>query len=146
MGKLGNLSATAVSRNGRTVKGWTPGTNEVTLSASRKGVAFFFSIRSKGGGITDIKMEIGLADFRQVLSALLRADRRHAMYEMAGALAGELERQTEHDRKVARTARRAVLNAARRAYFQAPKDRNHDERLTRDMVRKLVEQLDKADE
>ena len=146
MRKRINLSATTVYRGGRTARVWAGETKRVALAHYKDGAAFSFSLPSKGGGITEICMEVGSADFRHIVSTLLRGDRRTAMREMASALARELEQQTDHDRAVARVARDSVLEAARKAYAKAPKGRNHAERLTRDMVQELVEQLDEADE
>jgi hypothetical protein len=140
------LSAADVSRAGRTARSWNEGTDKVDLDHEEGFLRLKFSLSSKGGGITDILMTIGAADFSALLGAMVSADRGRAMREMSAALAAQIAKQPEHDRVVIRKARKSVLHAARRSFDEAPEGRNHAERLTRDMVHQLVEQLEKADE
>jgi hypothetical protein len=140
------LAAAKVSRSGRTARTWNDETNKVELGTEEDSLELKFSLSSKGGGITDVKIAIGPEDFAALIAAMVSADRGRATREMAAKLASELAKQPDYDRVTARKARESVTKAARRAYEQAPEGRDHAERLTRDMVGQLVEQLNKSDE
>ena len=140
------LAAAEVSRSGRTARTWNFETNKVELEGEGSGLQLRFSLSSKGGGITDVKITIGPEDFGALTLEMTNADRARATREMAAALATEMGKQVEYDKVTIQKARKSVLEAAERAYSEAPEGRDHAERLTRDVVRQLVDQLNKADE
>lgn len=139
------LKAAVVWRAGRTARSWNHETNKVELDTEKELLQFKFSLTSKGGGITDVRLTIGADDFAPLALAMLTADRSRAMQETSAALAAELTKQTEFDAATIRKARESVVEAAEKAYTEAPAGRDHAERLTRDVVRQLVEQLDEQD-
>jgi hypothetical protein len=138
------LDSARVSRGGRTSNTWTREPTEVRLYD--KALALKFSLRSKGGGITDVLLEVDSVDFSSVLASMLKCDRKKTLQLIASTLKDEIEREAELEQAKVRAIRRSVVEAAERAFREAPEGRDHAERLTRDMVTQLVDQLDKADD
>jgi hypothetical protein len=138
------LAAGRVLRSGSTVKGWNPEPTEVKLTSN--GLALFFQLKSKGGGITDVKALIGAEDYPSVLASMVSAHRGLMLREMAAILKNELDRQPEVDKATVRAARMSVASAAEHAFRNAPEGRDHAERLTRDMVSQLVSRLNKDED
>jgi hypothetical protein len=139
------LVAAKVLRSGRTARTWKDETERVDLDPGREGLRFTFSLASKGGGVTDVRLAVGTNDFRAVLTAMIGTDRGLAMREMAATLAAELVRQREIEIEIIQKGRQSVLEAARSAYMDAPDGRDHAERLTKDMVEALVSNLNAED-
>ena len=139
------LTAAAVSRRGQTARTWNSGTNNVQLGADKTNLSLKFSLNSKGGGVTDINLVIGAADFDAIVKNMVSADRENAMRTMAATLALEIENQSAHDRITIQDARKSVVEAAKEAYMSAPQGRDHAEKLTLDMVEQLVDDLAKLD-
>jgi hypothetical protein len=140
------LTAAEVRRAGRTAREWNLEASRVELDTDDDSLDFQFSLSSKGGGITDVKVSIGLGDFGAVISAMFEANRGRAMHEVAAALATEIAKQPEHDKRLARQARDSVVGAANEAYQSAPTGRDHAERLVLEVVRQHVDQLNKSAE
>jgi hypothetical protein len=137
------LSVAQVYRAGRTARTWNFETSKVQLSSEAR-FMLRFSLSSKGGGITEVKVTIGSEDFASLLQAMIAADRGRAMVDMSAALAVQVANQSEHDGATIRDARQSVVSAAEKAFSEAPSGRDHAERLTRDVVRQLVEELNSA--
>lgn len=138
------LGSAVVCRGGRTARSWTVEPTDVRLS--KESLALFFSLNSKGGGVTEVKVRVGVEDFPSILAAMITADRFRMLQELTNALKAEIDRQAEHDKAQVRAIRESVVDAANRAYNAAPVGRDHAERLTHDMVRQLVDELNKADD
>lgn len=140
--KKQQLKSAMVFRGGRTANSKTFETNEVNVRNENEKMSFRFSLASKGGGITDVTLSVGPDDFAAIIASMMNADRARTLREATAIVAAEVARQSEIDEEIASEARHAVLEAAGQAFRAAPADRNHAERLTRDMVEKLVEKLD----
>jgi hypothetical protein len=140
------LTNATVYRSGRTARSWTHETDKVEIYDERETVRFRFSLASKGGGITDVKLNIGPDDFSALTAAMIEADRGQAMKHMSAALANAISNQPDEDRCVVRNARKSVIEAAEDAFRAAPDGRDHAERLTRDMVQQLVRELNERDD
>ncbi len=135
-----------VFRSGQTARSWNAGTHEVKVQGDPPShVVFRFDLSSKGGGVTEIKLEVGTKDFPALLAAMVSADRTAAMLQMANTLANEVQRQPECDEATAKRARRSVLDAAKEAVMHAPKGPKHAENLVRDKVREWVHELNDDD-
>ena len=138
------LSAASVFRSGRTAQGWNRESADVSVSEDGP-FSVRFSLKSKGGGITDVKVTIGSEDFASLLQGMIAAERGRAMLEISGALATQIAKQQDQDGATVRQARQSVVSAAEKAFVEAPPDHNHAERLLRDMVRKLVRKLNEPE-
>jgi hypothetical protein len=140
------LSSAKLLRAGRTARSWNFESNDVKVGTVEAGIRLNFNLSSKGGGITQVQLEVGAQDFAALVFAMVSADRGAAMRVIADALAGEIAKQPEHDRMAVQRGRESVGEAADRAYRQAPTGKDHAERLTSDMVGQLIAELNKADE
>jgi hypothetical protein len=140
------LSSSKVYRAGRTARSWNYETDSVSVGTAKSAARLNFNLSSKGGGITEVQLEIGAQDFPAVIRTMLFANRTTTMQAIAAALATELANQSEQDRLIKRRARESVVEAADLAFSQAPAGKDHAERLTRDVVSQLVAQLNAADE
>src|SRR4051794_31127008 len=102
------LSAAEVARSGRTVRGWKSETRNVYLGCNNQGFSLRFSLNSKGGGITDVKLTIGPDDFPAIASSMVEANRERAIREMATEIANEMAKQSDHERILVQKARDSV--------------------------------------
>ena len=139
------LEAAEVSRAGRTARTWNHETDQVELVSVRDAVCLTFSLGSKGGGITDVKLTIGADDFAALASAMASANRGRATREMAATVASEIAKQSDYDTLIVREARESVADAAENAYMEAPQGHDRAEKLLRDMIRELVDKLNESD-
>ena len=142
---MSKLTAAKVFRAGRTARAWNHETNAVDLASEKEAVRLKFDLSSKGGGITEVRVIIGPDDFSVMVAAMAKADRTRALQAMASILASELAKQSEFDTEIVQKARQSVVEASQKAYSDAPEGRDHAERLTRDMVTQLVEELNEKD-
>jgi len=142
---VSKLTAAEVCRSGRTARTWNHETHKVELDTEKEELRLKFSLSSKGGGITDVKVTIGADDFSTLVTAMASAARSRALEVMAAILASELAKQSEFDTEIVQNARQSVVEAAEQAFREAPAGRDHAERLTRDVVQQLVEQLNEKD-
>jgi len=140
------LRSAKIYRAGRTARTWNYESDDAKIGTVKEAVRVNFNLNSKGGGVTEVQLQIGAQDFAVLVSVMLSADRGAAMQVIAAALAGEVAKQPDFDRQAIRRGRESVREAAELAYSQAPSGKDHAERLTRDVVDQLVAQLDSADE
>ena len=82
---MGALCDSTVLRGGQTSP-LTYETSCVEISAAPRRVHIDFSIASKGGGITCIRITIAPGDFRNLIENMIVSDRAAAMSAMSGEL------------------------------------------------------------
>ena len=140
------LESAKLYRAGRTARSWSHETDDVKVGTVKEAIRLNFNLNSKGGGITQVQLEVGAQDFAALVSVMLSADRGTATQVIAAALASEIAKQPEYDRQTIRRGRESVRQAAELAYTQAPTGKDHAEKLTSDMVDQLIAQLNSADE
>ena len=98
------MKATKVYRGGHTQKIRRPEAGDVRLDfkasyresgeesfQERKNLTLDFSMNSKGGGITDVHISIGLEDFAPLIDAMAKVDRGAALSAMSAELAKQLK-------------------------------------------------------
>lgn len=140
------LTNAKISRKGQTARYFDTETENVSLEDLWGSLRFEFTIASKGGGRTQVRLEMGSDDFSMLAQSMVNIDRSRAMLVMAETLCMEVGQQPERDMDTERSGRRSVVNAAEQAYKKAPVGRNHAERLTYDMVQQIVSELDSPGE
>jgi hypothetical protein len=140
------LTSAKIARSGRTAKTWNHENDDVRLVKDADALDLRFSLSSKGGGITDVQLAIGADDFPRLLDAMVGVDRKGSVAAMAAIIATETAKHAAYDHVVRRGAREAVVQAAASDFKKAPKDRNLTERLTMEVVRQLVDRLNKSDQ
>jgi hypothetical protein len=135
------LTDAKIERSGVTARTWNFETTDVRLETAGAATCLLFKLKSKGGGVTEVRLTIGPKDFAALAENLVKVDRGAAMGAMAARLAAEIARQGEAERAVARKARESVVEAANEAYQSAPSGRDHAQRLVMEEVRTLVNKL-----
>jgi hypothetical protein len=81
------LDNSTVKRAGVTAKYWTHGTNDIDLDVGMSAINLSFAIDSKGGGQTQIELEIRHEDFAVILATMSAANRQAALLAMCNELA-----------------------------------------------------------
>jgi len=142
---MAELKNTRVYRGGQTARNMNFETGEVSLHAPSL-IYFKFTMDSKGGGKTEVRVEIEPDDFPALVAAMMKADRECSMQTMAKALYSEIDKQAVLDQEKIQIGRESVVKAAEQALETAPADRNHAERLAKDMVRQLVDSLNSEED
>ncbi len=139
------LSAAKVFRSGRTVRTWNHENDKVDLGIDSDGLSLRFSLSSKGGGYTDVKVTIGSKDFASLAATMAKVDRGVAVRELSATVAAELTKQVELDAEMIQAARESVAGAAFKEYSDAPDDCDDIQKATWKTVKRLVEKLNEAD-
>ena len=148
------LADTVISRCGKTARYVNEETRVVRLrtkSASKSeggsasAVQLFFSISSKGGGKTEVYVDIGQGEFADILAAMVATARPAAMTAMSAELAKQLSEQALHDSVTRERARNAVVDLAKQKYDSAPSDHDDAENLVYKQVAKLAKELHDAE-
>jgi hypothetical protein len=135
------LQDTIVRRAGVTARQWNLETREVRCGAEGKRIEFLCQISSKGGGTTEVLIQIGAQDFATIIATMCESDRQSAMAAMAAELVREIVQQPSRDAALAQEARKAVVDLAQKKVWQAPAADNDAQRLICNGVKKLVEEL-----
>lgn len=138
------MSQTKVYRGGVTSRYVNYETKEVRLQASTC-LDLTFKMDSKGGGRTYVSIQIESGDFPRLLSAMCQADRQAAMVAMSTELGAQIALQHVHDTNTAHAAQEAIRNLAEQKYVEAPAEDDYEERLVSAKVRKLIEEIRKAE-
>lgn len=97
---------------------------------------------SKGGGVTNVHLNIGAEDFEALLATMVRADRQQAMNALATELARQVAQQPEYDAKTAAAGRDAVRQLAHDKFMAAPSDDDGTERFVATQVKKLIAEIE----
>ncbi|WP_375461406.1 hypothetical protein [uncultured Enterovirga sp.] len=84
---MASLSKSNVLRAGVTAAYWSPGTSKISVSGSKLGVSANFIIASKGGGRTQIKVNINPEDFEHIVTEMMKSDPAKALKAMSTAIA-----------------------------------------------------------
>jgi hypothetical protein len=140
------LTATTVYRSGQTVNRWNQETEKVKLNTDGNRLELTFCMRSKGGGITDVSVDVGPDDFYALCSEMIRADRNRALKEITSVIANEASKQSDVERMLRLEARESVFEAAENSYLAAPCGSDDVERSARDAVRDIIKNLNASDQ
>lgn len=137
------LRHAVITRGGRTARRCEEETRDVLLSADGESscIRLFFMISSKGGGKTRIWLDIGSADFADVLAAMAEASRSTALTEMSAVVAKQLGEQRAHDTRTSELARKALVDLARKKFESASGDHGDAAQLVYKQVAKLAKEL-----
>ena len=95
-------------------------TNDIFVTNTSVFLRLQFSISSKGGGNTQILVDINRHDFGSILDLMLETDRQTAMKCMSIKLHDEINKQPAHDKNLIAQSRRDVSELAREKYVEAP--------------------------
>jgi hypothetical protein len=141
-----DLENTVVYRCGRTAKTLNHETKRVRLetlagrpiAGKTPAIRLFFTIDSKGGGKTEIYVDVHEGDFAAVVAALVEVSAGAALPPMAAAVAQQLADQPKRDARLREEARAALVAKAKEILDDAPHDRDDVERLVYKGVAKIA--------
>ncbi len=141
-----SLQDTVISRCGKTARHTNEETRSVRLSMTAgvdepSKMRLFFLISSKGGGKTEIYVDIGPQDFAHLLEAMVDAARLPTMSAMAALLAKQLGEQPKHDNATRARGRNDLVELAKDKYENAPSDDDAAPQLVYKEVSKLAKEL-----
>jgi hypothetical protein len=138
------LKATTVSRGGVTSKRWYEHINSVSINPST-GVQIRFSMSSKGGGYTDVSVEIRPEDFPTLLETMSLVNREAAMQAMAIELSRQVSTQPERDQKAISLAKsqaaQDIQDRAWSKYFGEPLGQDERGRIVKEGVSEIIGEL-----
>lgn len=116
-------------------------TTSVNISVYDGAIRFEFTMSSKGGGETHVKLQIDGSGFQNVLEEMTNADRQAAMNSMSNEVACQLKQYPSHIENVKKAARQEVQDLAQEKYIEAPAGNDDIERIICDGATKLVNEL-----
>lgn len=143
------LPGTIVHRGGVTSPRWSGTIRAVTIRAAEAAELWLgFTMPSKGGGDTEVRVEIKPEGFATLIQQMCAIDRQTTMEAMVAELARQVRAAPERERKVVDDARnelkRAVQEkAARKCLPTRPgqPDTASEARIVLDGVRKLFAEV-----
>jgi hypothetical protein len=139
------LKETKVRRGGVTARHWYETIHTVAATASSE-LRISFSMDSKGGGRTQVQMEIGPQDFPTLLEMMSLVNRDAAMKAMSVEMARQIETQSERDARAveaaSRKARTEIQQAAMRKQFSKGFLKNEQERVVHSGVKEIIAEIE----
>lgn len=110
------LAGTSVRRGGVTSPYWYGTINYVSLSTGAE-LHIGFSMPSKGGGDTQVQVQVPPADFPTILEAMCIVDRQAALQAMSQELSRQISLQPERNLKTKAAGVASVVDRARERYW-----------------------------
>jgi hypothetical protein len=136
------LKGTTVRRGGVTARRWYESIRTVAVSAASQ-ILITFSMDSKGGGRTQVQMEISPEDFPTLLQMMSVVDRQAAMEAMSIELARQVQTQPSRNAQIATAARAEIQRLATRKFHQKPYGQDERERVVNAGVDELISEIEK---
>jgi hypothetical protein len=138
------LPGTTVRRAGLTSRYWYETILTVNVEAAAE-LRIIFSMRSKGGGRTQLQMEIRPTDFPTLLQTMCKVDRQVAMNAMASELGRQTTSQAQHDREAILHATKKcaedISQFAHKKYRAKPSGEDQEEQIIMDGVDAIISEL-----
>jgi hypothetical protein len=139
------LKGTTVRRGGVSARYWYETIRSVAVSAASE-LRLSFSMSSKGGGYTQVQMEIRPEDFSTIVEMMSLVDRQAAMEAMAAELTRQVATQPMRDEQAveqaSRQARSEVQELARQKYLSKPSGEDDYERTVNIGVRQIISEIE----
>ncbi|WP_353645022.1 hypothetical protein [Mesorhizobium sp. WSM2239] len=140
-----NLKYSEVYRGGITSPYISLETKNISITPLEKDLRIAFSIASKGGGTTRVRVDIDRRDFQAMIREMMDVDRSVAMKAVSEELAREIAREPEVEQKAEQRGRQQVKELARDKYLKAPVGADEKEKLISDETANLVDELNSDD-
>jgi hypothetical protein len=140
------LTHSTVLRSGVTARYWLPGTDEVDLTSTPKSLSIRFHIDSKGGGQTEIELNIRPRDFSLLLRAMSDTNREATIQAVGEELARQIAEQPQRDRRLANFVRQNLIELAKEKYETARAGEDQDAKALLYGLRRLVEEQVRSEE
>jgi hypothetical protein len=139
------LTHSNVLRSGVTARYWSHGTDEVDLASNPKSLSIRFRIDSKGGGETEIELNIRPKDFPALLRAMSDTNREATIHAVGEELARQIAEQPQRDRRLAQSVRQGLIDLAKEKTDGAPAD-DKDAKTILSGLRRLIEEQVRSEE
>lgn len=134
------LKSTRVRRGGVTSRQWSGTINSVSLTTASE-LRLSFVMASKGGGDSDVQMEIGPADFPLLVEAMCAVDRQAAMGAMAIELSRQIADQPQRNKAIRKRTATKIREAAEEKYYAKPTGQDERERTVLEGIREITTEL-----
>jgi hypothetical protein len=134
------LTHSSVRRSGVTSRYWSPGTDEVDLSSTPRSLSVRFHIDSKGGGQTEIELNVRPKDFPALLRAMSDTNREATIHAVGEELARQIAEQPQRDRRLANYVRQNLIDLAKEKYETAGAGEDHEAKALFYGIRRLIEE------
>jgi hypothetical protein len=134
------LKDTRVRRGGVTSRQWSGTINSVSLTTASE-LRLSFVMASKGGGESDVQMEIGPADFPMLVESMCAVDRQAAMAAMAIELSRQIDLQPQRNIAIRKRTAAKILDAAEEKYYAKPTGQDDRERVIMDGIKEIRSEL-----
>jgi hypothetical protein len=131
-------------RGGITSPYWYESHNQIDLSAAQE-LRFSFSMSSKGGGYTQVQLEIRPEDFASILEAMSVVDHQAAMEAMSLELSRQIANQPHRDNSTKKAAANSMLELAQKKYNAANFDEDEREKTIVCGVEEIINELQLKD-
>lgn len=136
------LKGTTVRRGGVTARYWYETIDSVSISAATQ-INIAFTMDSKGGGRTQVQMEIGPEDFPTLVQMMSLVNRQAAMEAMASELAHQVQTQPARNLETASTARAEIRQLAFSKFVTKPSGADQQERIVHTGLSQLISEIEK---
>ncbi len=144
-GKVPQLKETTVRRGGVTAHYWYETIRSVAVNAASE-LRISFSMSSKGGGYTQVQVEIRPEDFATIVEMMSLVNRQAAMEAMSTELARQVRTQSERDAKAIeeakKGARQAIQQLAFHKFISKPNGEDEQERIVSAGVKEIISEIE----
>lgn len=134
---MSDLTGAKVRRGGVTANRWYDTINDVSIRSADT-VRIRFVMASKGGGDTEVQLEIPPKGFPAILKAMAEVDREATLQAASLELARQLSSPTARQEAFNYEGESRVLDAARRKYRKKAGDDSEREQATYHDVGEIV--------
>jgi hypothetical protein len=131
-----------VRRGGSTAKRWYETINTVNLNYTTEELRINFSMSSKGGGDTDVQVEISPKDFPAIIEAMCAVNRQETLEAMSIEMTKQLASASARYKAFERKGELRILREARAKYRSKPRDKNENERMIYNAIEAIVYQTE----
>ncbi len=139
------LKETIVKRGGVTAHYWYETIHYVAVGAASE-LRLSFSMASKGGGTTQVQMQIRPRDFSTIIEMMSLVDRQATMEAISTELARQIQTQPERDAKAIEGAKKqageAIQQLASQKYLSKPRGEDEREAIVSTGVRALIAEIE----
>jgi hypothetical protein len=140
------LKDTTVRRGGVSARYWYDTIKSIAINAGSE-LRLSFSMSSKGGGYTQVQMEIRPDDFPTILEMMMSVDRQAAMEALSVELTRQIATQPERNAKAIKEAETQARDAierraARKHLLKAFGEDDQRERIVLAGIKEIISEIE----
>ena len=137
------LQGTIVRCGGATARQWYETISDVHVKSAER-LRINFTMASKGGGNTDVQLEIPPASFSTILAAMSEVDREAALEAISLELSRQLSSEARRATVFKREGEYRVLQAARKRYRAKEPDKCEPEKTIYQGIAEIIGELERG--